>query len=67
MVQVQGTLEDSEGNVYTSAKNAQVRFTSPLNPGTSVSTDGSGHFSTALFADQNFTVATITYFPSYIN
>ena len=57
-IQVQGTLKDSQGNVYTSARTGRSRFTSPLNPGTTVSTDGSGGYSVALLADQNFTVQT---------
>ena len=52
---VQGTLTDSQGNVYTSNQGAVVEFSSPLNPGSEVSTNGSGGYSIALLADQNFT------------
>src|SRR5580658_549636 len=56
VVQVQGTLEDSEGNVYTSAQGAGVSFSSPLNPGSTVYVNGSGGFSADVFDDQNFSV-----------
>jgi hypothetical protein len=68
VVQVQGTLTDSEGNVYTNAHGGSVvRFTSPLNPGSNASADASGHYSTTLLADQNFTVEATMFFTSYIN
>jgi hypothetical protein len=54
-VQVQGTLTDAQGGTYTASDNAQVKFASPLNPGTWISTDAACGYSTALLADQNFT------------
>ena len=62
VVQVQGTLEDSEGHVDAGAT---VRFASPLNPGTNTGTDSSGHFSSTLLADQNFTVNAYPNYPGY--
>jgi hypothetical protein len=67
VVQVQGSLQDSEGRVYTSAQGASVVFSSPLNPGTNVSVDGSGDYSVNLLADQNFTVAPYVYISGYID
>jgi len=64
VIQVQGTLQDSEGHVDTGG---EVNFSSPLNPGTYVSVDGSGHYSTELLADQNFTVAATVFLTGYIN
>jgi Carboxypeptidase regulatory-like domain len=64
VVHIQGALEDSEGNVYTSAQNAQVTFSSPLNPGTTLFPDSSGHYAADLFSDQNFTVNTFTQTPA---
>jgi hypothetical protein len=58
LVQVQGTLKDSQGNVYTSSQDASVKFTSPLNQGNSVQVNGSGVYSLSLFADQNVTAST---------
>jgi Carboxypeptidase regulatory-like domain len=67
-VSVQGTLQDSEGHAYpASGGGSEVNFSSPLNPGTYVSVDGSGHYSTNLLADQNFSVAATTFMPGYIN
>ncbi len=55
VVQVQGTLTDTQGNVYGSADNGEVTFISPLNPGNEVSTNASGGYSATLLADQNVT------------
>jgi hypothetical protein len=55
VVQVQGTLSDSQGNVYTSAENGAVTFTSPLNPGEQDNVTASGGYTATLLADQNFT------------
>ena len=40
--------------MYSSAENAYVTFYSPLNPGHQVAVNGSGGYSVALLADQNF-------------
>src|SRR5580658_1618172 len=58
-IDIQGTLEDSEGNVYTSAQGAGVSFSSPLNPGSTVYVNGSGGFSADVFDDQNFSVVAV--------
>jgi hypothetical protein len=55
VIQVQGTLSDAQGNVYTSAENAEVMFSSPLNSGDTAKANGSGGYSLPLLADQNFT------------
>jgi VCBS repeat-containing protein len=66
VVNIQGTLQDSQGNVYTSQQNdAQVTFSSPLNPGSRVFPDSSGDYSTSLLADQNFTAS--VFFQTYGN
>src|SRR6266487_1029963 len=57
-VRVQGTFSDSKGNVYTNQQNAQLTFSSPLNPGSYVTADASGHYSVDLLADQNVAVST---------
>src|SRR4029077_7513535 len=58
VVNIQGTLTDTQGNVYSSQQqNAQVTFSSPQNPGTRVFPDSGGHYSAALLADQNFTAS----------
>jgi hypothetical protein len=61
VIQVQGTLTDAQGTAITSAEDASVEFTSPLNPGTSINTDASGNYSVALLTDQNFTAAVNVY------
>ncbi len=55
VVQVQGSLTDSQGNTYTSSDSGAVYFSSPLNPGTQADTNASGDYSLALLADQNVT------------
>jgi hypothetical protein len=70
VIQVAGVLSDSQGDVYPSAQEANLEFTSPLNPGSVVRTDASGDYSASLFADQNFTVSTGMYtanFGSYMS
>ena len=60
-VQLQGTLTDTLGNLYTSAGVGNfVEFRSPLNPGVQVPTDAAGNYSVALLADQNFTATADT-------
>jgi Carboxypeptidase regulatory-like domain len=61
VVQVQGTLTDSQGNIYTGSQGAQITFTSPLNPGSPINPNNSGGYSVALLADQNFTASVLTY------
>ena len=63
VVQLQGTLTDSQGNAYPNSQDAAVTFTSPLNPGSSIGTSSSGGYSVALIADQNFTANVFTYTP----
>jgi Carboxypeptidase regulatory-like domain len=63
VVQVQGTLGDSQGNVYPGSQDASVTFSSPLNPGNPAKPDGSGHYAVSLFADQNFTASAIMLTP----
>jgi hypothetical protein len=66
VVQVQGTLSDSQGNAYTSSQGASVTFSSPLNrPGSTVSTNASGGYSVALLADSNVTASVSAYTPGY--
>jgi hypothetical protein len=71
VVQVQGTLTDSQGDVYTSnSQTANVTFISPLNPGTAITTNASGGYSVSLLADQNFTANVFAATPddaSYMN
>ena len=62
VVQVQGTLRDSLGNVYPN-QSAAVTFSSPLNPGTPLSTSGSGGYSVSLLADGNFTARVFVFTP----
>ena len=62
VIQVQGTLADSLGNVYPNQGGA-VTFKSPLNSGTALSTDGSGGYSVGLLADQNFTARVFVFTP----
>jgi hypothetical protein len=67
VVQVQGTLTDAQGDVYSSSnQSAQITFSSPLNsPGSTVSTNGSGGYSVALLADQNVTAGVVAYTPGF--
>jgi hypothetical protein len=69
VVQVQGTLSDTSGDVYPGPSN--VEFSSPLNsPGSSVTANSSGGYSVSLLADQNFTASVNLYTPgnaSYMN
>src|SRR6266487_3628055 len=58
VVHINGTFSDSKGNVYTNQQNAQLTFSSPLNPGSYVTADASGHYSVDLLADQNVAVST---------
>ena len=54
----QGTLADTQGNVYSQQQNnASVTFNSPQNPGTEVFPDTSGNYSASVLADQNFTAS----------
>ena len=56
VVQVQGKVTDSQGNVYPgTGRTSVVTLFSPLNQGSQVRADGSGGYSVSLFADQNFT------------
>jgi hypothetical protein len=57
-IQVQGTLSDAQGNVYSSTQGARVTFISPLNPGNGAPVSSTGSYSASLLADQNFTADT---------
>jgi hypothetical protein len=65
VVQVQGTLGDSQGNVYPTAQQSFVTFRSPLNPGTAIRTGSGGSYSVSLFADQNFTADASVFTPGF--
>ncbi|HUZ35804.1 MAG TPA: putative Ig domain-containing protein [Streptosporangiaceae bacterium] len=56
VIHIQGTLQDSKGNVYTNQQDATVSFTSPQNPGSTLNVDANGSYATDLLADQNFAV-----------
>jgi hypothetical protein len=58
VIQVQGTLSDAQGNVYSSTQGARVTFISPLNPGNGAPVSSTGSYSASLLADQNFTADT---------
>jgi VCBS repeat-containing protein len=61
VVQVEGTLTDSQGDVYGDS-GSSVEFSSPLNsPGSTASVNASGGYSVALLADQNFTASVSAY------
>jgi Carboxypeptidase regulatory-like domain/Bacterial Ig-like domain (group 1) len=62
VVQVEGTLSDTSGDVFGS-NGSSVVFSSPLNnPGSSVPVGASG-YSVSLLADQNFTASVNAYTP----
>ncbi len=65
VVQVQGMLADSQGNVYPQAQEGSITFSSPLNPGSPVQTDKSAGYSISLFADQNFTASASMFTPNF--